>query len=74
MHCDFEPDRSVPDDNKGSNSISWDNKNQTYFFFYYITVSNSVDFDQTACIQEHSDLCLHPFLRPINPFGIFFDL
>ena len=41
-------------------------------FFYCITISNSVDFDQTAHIQEQSDLCLHPFLRPINPFGIFF--
>ena len=47
------------------NSISWDN---------CITVPNSVDFDQTAHIKEQSDLCLHPFLRPINPFGIFFDL
>ena len=37
-------------------------------------MSYSVDFDQTAHIQEQSDLCLHPFLRPINPFSIFFDL
>ena len=44
------------------------------FFFYYIAESNSVDFDQTAHIQEQSDLYLHPFLRPINPFDIFFDL
>ena len=42
--------------------------------FYCITVSNSVDFDQTSHIQKESDLCLHPFLRPFNPFGIFFDL
>ena len=37
-------------------------------------MSNSVDFDQTAHIQELSDLCLQPFERPIYPFGIFFDL
>ena len=37
-------------------------------------MSNSVDFNQTAHIQELSDLCLQPFVRPINPFGIFFDL
>ena len=37
-------------------------------------MSNSVDFDQTAHIQEQSDLCLHPILRPIHPFGIFFDV
>ena len=37
-------------------------------------MSDSVDFDQTAHIQEQSDLSLHPFLRPINPFGIFFDV
>ena len=43
-------------------------------FFIALPVSDSVDFDQTAHIQEQSDLCLHPFLRPINPFGIFFDL
>ena len=42
--------------------------------FIALTVSNSVDFDQTAHIQELSDLCLQPFVRPINPFGIFFDL
>ena len=38
--------------------------------FYCITVSNSVDFDQTAHIQEQSDLCIYPF----HPFGIFFNL
>ena len=43
-------------------------------FFIALPVSDSVDFDQTAHIQEQSDLCLHPFLRPINPFGVFFDL
>ena len=43
------------------------------FFFFALPVSDSVDFDQTAHIQEQSDLCLHPFLKPINPFGIFFD-
>ena len=37
-------------------------------------MTDSIDFDQTAHIQEQSDLCLHAFLRPINPFGIFFDL
>ena len=40
------------------------------FLLHYL--SDSVDFDQTAHIQEQSDLCVHPFLRPINPFGIFF--
>ena len=40
------------------NSVRWDNKNQTC---YCITVSNSVDFDQTAHIQEQSEVCLHPF-------------
>ena len=43
-------------------------------FFCFLSVSESVDFDQTAHIQEQSDLCLHPFLKPINPFGIFFDV
>ena len=38
-------------------------------FFIALPVSDSVDFDQTAHIQPQSDLCLHPFLRPINPFG-----
>ena len=58
---------------KDLNSISWDNKNQTCFFIA-LPVSDSVDFDQTAHIQEQSDLCLHPFLSLIKPFGIFFDL
>ena len=44
------------------------------FFFIALPVSDSVDFDQTAHIQEQSDLCLQPFLRHINPFGIFFDV
>ena len=43
-------------------------------FFFALPVSDSVDFDQTAHIQEQSDLCLHPFLKPINPFSIFFDV
>ena len=55
------------------NSIRCDNKNQTCFFFA-LPVSESVDFDQTTHFQEQSDLCLHPFLKPINPFGIFFDV
>ena len=43
---------------------------ESNMFFIALPVSDSVDFDQTAHTQEQSDLCLHPFLRPINPFGI----
>ena len=42
--------------------------------FIAFTVSNSVDLDQTAHIQELSDLCLQPFVRSTNSFGIFFDV
>ena len=39
-------------------------------------MSDSVDFDQTAHIQEQSDLCLHPFLRISihSAYSLIFDV
>ena len=68
------PDRSIPYDNNAILILLVGTTRIKHVFFYCITMSNSVDFDQAAHIQEQSDLCLHPFLKPINPFGIFFDL
>ena len=54
MHCDFEPllcDRSVPYDNNAV-LILLVGTTRIKHVFYCITVSNSVDFDQTAHIQK----------------------
>ena len=63
----------VPYDNKAI-LILLVGKKESNMLFIALTVSNSVDLDQTAHIQELPDLCLQPFVRPINSFGIFFDL
>ena len=63
----------VPYDNKAILILLVETKRIKYAFIA-LSVPNSVDFDQTAHIQELSDLCLQPFVRPINPFGMFFDL
>ena len=44
--------------------------------FIALTVSNSVDLDQTAHIQELSDLCLQPFedLSIHSAYSLIFDV
>ena len=45
-------------------------------FFIALPVSDSEDFDQTAHIQEQSDLCLHPFLTSIihSAYSFIFEV